>query len=206
VDKGMVKDISDLYSLKLDEVANLERMATKSAQNLLDGIEASKQRELPRLIYALGIPGVGERTGEILAFQFKSLDNLMKSSEQDIVQIHEIGPIMAKALVSYFKNPAIRKVLEKLKKAGLALDKLPKIAKTSAFTNKSVVITGTLEKYSRHDAERLVKALGGRTQGSIGKNTDFLVVGENPGSKLDKAKKLGVKIISENEFRKLAGE
>lgn len=205
VDKGLVKDLSDLYHLKLKEVSELERMAEKSAQNLLDGIENSKKRELPRLIYGLGIPGVGEHAGEVLAFHFKNLKNLSKASPEELSEIHEIGPIMSESIVKFFKNPTIQKVLSRLEEAGVKFDRLPEIKGGTPFSGKSCVITGTLEKFSRTEAERLIKTLGGKVSSAVSRNTDYLIAGENAGSKLSKAKSLGIKILTEKEFLKMAG-
>jgi len=203
VNKGLVKDVSDLYSLKLDQAASLERMAERSARNLLEGIEASKQRELPRLIYGLGIPDAGERAGEILALHFKSLDNLAQAKEEDLAKIHEIGPVMSLSIRNYFKSEAVKKTLQKLKRAGVRFDLMPEQSGDLILEGKNFVVTGTLEQYSRTEIERLIKSLGGRVQSAVSRNTDFLVAGEDAGSKLAKAKTLSVKVLSEEQFRKM---
>ncbi len=204
VDEKIVKAPSDLYSLKLDKLTDLERMGQKSAENLLAGIEASKTRELPRLIYALGIPGVGQRAGEVLASYFKTLEKLSLATEEELAEIHEIGPIVSGAIVKFFKNPATKKVLEEFKRAGIQFDRLPETTRESVFTGKNCIITGTLEKYSRSDAERLIKSLGGKIQSSVSRNTDYLIAGDNPGSKLKKAKSLKITVLNESEFLRMA--
>ncbi len=204
VDKGLVKDVGDLYNLKLEQVVSLERMAEKSAKNLLDGIEVSKKGELQRLIYGLGIPDVGERTGEILALHFKSLEKIAEATEEELSNIHEIGPVMSRSIRNYFRNSSVQKVIAKLKKVGVSFDRLPKSAAGDLILQgKSFVITGTLQNYSRNDAERLIKSLGGRIQSGVSRNTDFLLAGEDPGSKLEKARTLGVEVLTEEKFQKM---
>jgi len=206
VESGLVRDLSDLYHLKLEEVASLERMARKSAENLMTGIEASKACELPRLIYGLGIPGVGEHAGEVLAFHFKSLEKLGKSSEEELSEIHEVGPIMSRSIIHFFKNPPIKRILSRLKSSGVQFDRLPRVVTHSPLSGKNCVITGTLGKYSRPEVTRLIKSLGGSVGSAVSRNTDALIAGEKPGSKLKKAKSLGVRILSEKDFLRIVEE
>jgi DNA ligase (NAD+) len=205
VDKGLVKDVADLYSLKLDEVAALERMAEKSAQNLLDEIVASKKNSLARLIYALGIRFVGERTGQLLAEHFSSLDEFAAAKEEQLVEVPEVGPKVAASIAEFFSEPANRQLIKKLYKAGVRPTAEKREVKSHKFAGKSFVFTGGLANRSREDAGELVKQHGGKVSGSVSKKTDYVVVGTDPGSKHDKAKELGVTILTESEFEKLLG-
>jgi DNA ligase (NAD+) len=205
VDKGMVKDVADLYALKLEEVAALERMAEKSAQNLLDEIEASKKSSLARLIYALGIRFVGERTGQLLAEEFSSLDEFAGAKEEKLVEVPEVGPKVAASIAEFFSEPANRQLVKKLYKAGVRPTAEKREVKSQKFAGKTFVFTGGLANRSREDAGELVKQHGGKISGSVSRKTDYVVVGADPGSKYDKAKELGVTILTEAEFEKLLG-
>jgi DNA ligase (NAD+) len=203
VDKGMVKDIADLYTLKLDDVANLDRMGEKSAQNLLAQIAASKKHSLARLIYALGIRMVGERTGQLLAEHFSSLDDLAEAKEDQLFEVTEVGPKVAAAIAEFFSEPANQKIIKKLDKAGVRPTAEKRILKSQKFAGKSFVFTGSLTNRSREEAGQLVMQHGGKISGSVSKKTDYVVVGADPGSKYDKAKELGVPVLTEGEFEKL---
>jgi DNA ligase (NAD+) len=205
VDKGLVKDVADLYSLKLEEVAGLERMAEKSAQNLLEEIEASKKNSLARLIYALGIQFVGERTGQLLAEHFSSLEELAAAKEEELEEVPEVGPKVAASIVEFFSEPANRQLIKKLNKAGVHPTAEKRKVKSDKFAGKSFVFTGGLANRSREEAGEIVQQHGGKVSGSVSKKTDYVVVGTDPGSKYDKAKELGVTILSEGEFEKLLG-
>jgi DNA ligase (NAD+) len=205
VDKGMVKDIADLYTLKLDDVAELDRMGEKSAQNLLEQIAASKKHSLARLIYALGIRMVGERTGQLLAEHFSSLDELAEAKEEQLFEVTEVGPKVAAALAEFFSESANRKIIKKLDKAGVRPTAEKRVMKSQKFAGKSFVFTGGLANRSREEAGQLVMQHGGKLSGSVSKKTDYVVVGTDPGSKYDKAKELGVPILTEGEFEKLLG-
>jgi DNA ligase (NAD+) len=203
VDKGLVKDVADLYSLKEDEVAGLERMAEKSAQNLLEEIEGSKKSSLARLIYALGIFSVGERTGQLLAEQFSSLEELAAAKEDQLEAVHEVGPKVAASIVEFFSEPANRQLIKKLNKVGVHPTAEKREVKSQKLAGKSFVFTGGLANRSREEAGELVQQHGGKLSSSVSKKTDYVVVGTDPGSKYDKAKELGVPILTESEFEKL---
>ncbi len=205
VDKGLVKDVAALYSLKLEEVAGLERMAEKSAQNLLDEIEASKKNSLARLIYALGIQFVGERTGQLLAEHFSSLEELAGAKEEELMQVPEVGPKVAASIVEFFSEPANRQLIKKLRKTGVHPTAEKRVVKSQKLAGKSFVFTGGLANRSREEAGELVIQHGGKVSGTVSKKTDYVVVGTDPGSKYDKAKELGVTILTEAEFEKLSG-
>jgi len=203
VDKGLVKDVADLYALKEDQVAALDRMAEKSAQNLLEEIEGSKKNTLTRLIYALGIRFVGERTGQLLAEHFSSLEELAAADEEQLVAVNEVGPKVAAAIAEFFSEPANRQLIKKLHKAGVHPTAEKREVKSQKLADKSFVFTGGLANRSREEAGELVQQHGGKVSGSVSKKTDYVVVGTDPGSKYDKAKELGVTILTETEFEKL---
>jgi DNA ligase (NAD+) len=203
VDKRMVKDVAELYMLKLDDLANLERMGEKSAQNLLEQIEASKKKPLANLIYALGIRMVGERTGQLLADRFSSLEELASASEEQLFEVTEVGPKVAAAIAEFFSEPANRKIIKKLAEHGVNPTSEKRVAKSQKFAGKSFVFTGSLANRSREEAGQLVMQHGGKVSGSVSKKTDYVVVGADPGSKYDKARELGVAILTEPEFDKL---
>jgi len=202
VDKKLIADYADLYYLKYDALFNLDRMAEKSTENLLNGIAASKERSLDRLIYGLGIRQVGSHAAEVLAARFQSLDELAAATAGDLTAIPEIGPVMADSLVQFFSAETTKKVLDKLRRAGVNFQNLNEAIplEKQVLAGKTLVVTGALEKYSRSEAEALIKKLGGRPAASVSKKTEYLVAGADPGSKLDKAKELGVKILTEKEF------
>ena len=205
VEKGMAKDVADLYSLKLEDVAELQRMGEKSAQNLLDEIEASKKAGLDRLIFALGIPFVGERTAQLLTERFSSIEELASATEEELYEVAEVGPKVASGILEFFSEPANRQLLKKLEKAGVRPRAEKRVLKSNKLAGKSFVFTGGLANRSREEAGALVGQHGGKVSGSVSKKTDYVVVGTDPGSKYDKAKELGVTILSEAEFEKLIG-
>ncbi len=205
VDKGLVKDVAELYTLKEDAVAGLERMAEKSAQNLLEEIKASKKNSLERLIYALGIQFVGERTGQLLAEHFSSLEELAAAKEEQLVEVPEVGPKVAASIVEFFSEAANRQLIKKLSKAGVHPTAEKRVVKSQKLAGKSFVFTGGLANRSREEAGEIVQQHGGKVSGSVSKKTDYVVVGTDPGSKYDKAKELGVTILTEAEYEKLLG-
>ncbi|MGB7284894.1 MAG: NAD-dependent DNA ligase LigA, partial [Candidatus Acidiferrum sp.] len=205
VDKGVVKDVADLYALKEEEVAGLERMAEKSAQNLVTEIEGSKKNSLARLIYGLGMRFVGERTGQLLAEHFSSLEELAAAKEEELEAVPEVGPKVAEAIVEFFSEPANRQLIKKLHKVGVHPTAEKRVVKSQKFAGKSFVFTGGLANRSREEAGELVQQNGGKVASSVSKKTDYVVVGTDPGSKYEKAKELGVTILTEGEFEKLIG-
>ncbi|MBU4589840.1 MAG: NAD-dependent DNA ligase LigA [Candidatus Omnitrophica bacterium] len=203
VDKNMVEDYADIYYLKHEDVAGLERMADKSASNLIEGIMKSKRNDLSRLVFGLGIRHVGVRAAWILASRFKSIDKISEAGIEEFENINEIGPVMAKSIFNFFRSKENKKVIEKLKKAGVNVSSRLEAQGSKSFEGKTFVVTGSLEEFSRQEIEELIRTNGGSASSSVSKNTDFLVAGKEAGSKLEKAKKLGVKIIGENEFKKM---
>jgi DNA ligase (NAD+) len=206
VERGLVKDAADLYYLDRETLAGLERMADKSASNLLAALEESKSRPLSRLINALGIRHVGEHLAEVLADNFGGLDSLSRASEEELNQIPEVGPRIAQSVAAFFRQQQTRQLLEKLRRAGVWPEAKKEQAKEGYFTGKTVVFTGELSAMSRQEAESLVKDQGGKASGSVSKKTDFVVAGASPGSKYTKAQELGVPILSEEEFLKRVGK
>lgn len=204
VDQGLLKNVSDIYKLKEKDLHSLPRFAEKSAENLVDAIAKSKEQNLARFIYALGIPNVGEHIARMLADEFHSLDKLMNVSGEELLSIYEIGPEIANSITSFFKEMKNLSEIEKMRELGLKaiVEKEAKV-KSDALSGKSFVFTGGLKDFDRDEAKRIVEELGGRATSSVSANTDFVVAGDKPGSKYDKAKKLGVKIIDEEEFKKL---
>lgn len=205
VDKKIVKDIADLYKLDLSILSSLERMGEKSSQNLLSQIKESKTRPLSRLIFALGIRYVGTRGARILSEHFSSIKELSEASSEELEAIPEIGPQTAHSLVLFFQEERNRELLKKLKDYGIQMgEKKVKEKKEKTFlAGKKFIFTGALKHYSREQAKELVENSGGRAVSSVSKKVDYIVVGKDPGSKYEKAKKLGVKILSEEEFEDL---
>jgi DNA ligase (NAD+) len=203
VAKGLVKDVADLYSLKLDDLIDLERFAEKSAQNLLDEIDASKKNTLARLIYALGIRMIGERTGQLLAAHFSSLDDLAAAPEQQLLEVGEVGPKVAASIAEFFSEAANQRIITKLDRVGVRPMMEKRVLKSQKFAGKSFVFTGGLANRSREAAGELVQQHGGKISSSVSKKTDYVVVGTDPGSKFDKAKELGIPVLTEPEFEKL---
>jgi DNA ligase (NAD+) len=205
VDKGLVHDVADLYALSHEQLANLERMGDKSASNLREEIENSKKASLARLIFALGIRFVGERTGQLLAGHFASLDKLAKASEAELLEVEEVGPRVAESILEFFREPQNRMVIAKLRQAGLQFEQAKAHKREGQLVGKQFVLTGTLPRYSRDEAKKMIEEAGGRVTGSVSKKTDYVVVGADPGSKLEKARSLGVRTIAEDELLKLLG-
>jgi len=205
--KGLVKDVADLYYLKKEQLTNLERMGDKSATNILNSIEKSKQTPLARLIFALGILHVGEEMAEILAKEFHSIDNLAKASRDDLTHVSTVGPKIADSIVTFFRQEENLDIIERLRKAGVRLEEEAAKPKELPLAGQEFVITGRLEAFSRQEAEARVKALGGSTKDNITRNTTYLVKGADPGdSKLSRAQELGTEIINEEKLLKLLGQ
>jgi DNA ligase (NAD+) len=205
VDKGMVRDVADLYKLSHAQLAGLDRMADKSAQNLIDEIEKSKKVDLARLIFALGIRFVGERTGQLLANHFGSLDKLAEATDEELLQVEEVGPRVSEAIREFFGEKRNREVIEKLRKAGLQFEQKKIRQPGGALAGKQFVLTGTLPTLSREEATRLIENAGGRVTGSVSRKTDYVVVGADAGSKLEKAKSLGIQTLDEAALKALLG-
>lgn len=202
VERGMIASAADLYALKRDEIADLDRFGEKSADNLLRSIDESRSRGLDRLIYALGIRQVGQKAGKILAKRFRSMDALAAASEEELCVIEDVGPITAHYIREYFSNPKNLQYLDRLKAAGLNFEDTSEEAGTK-FTGKTFVLTGTLPTYTRDEASRLIEAEGGKVSGSVSKKTSYVVAGEEAGSKLVKAQALGIPVIDEAELRRM---
>jgi len=205
VDKKIVQDAADLYRLSEEQLANLERMGKKSAQNLLAEIEKSKKADLARVVYAIGIRFVGERTAQLLAEHFGSIDKLMVAAPEELYEVEEIGPKVAQSIVEFFRETRNRDVIEKLRQAGLKFEQQKRRAGGS-LDGLQFVLTGSMPGFSREEATRRIEDAGGRVTGSVSKKTNYVVVGSDPGSKLDKARSLGLEILDEARLRKLLGE
>ncbi len=205
VEEGLVKDLSDVYSLKSEHLLKLPGFAEKSAQNLLEALEKSKHPTLARFIYAIGIPNVGEYTAQVLARYFESWKNLEKASLTELIEIKGIGPETARSVVSFLQEKRNKKTVEKMLKAGLTLQEEKK-KKESPLVDKTVVFTGALSSMTRDEAKAMVEKLGGTVSNSVSRKTDLVIVGESPGSKYQRAQQLGIKVINEEEFLKLASK
>jgi DNA ligase (NAD+) len=206
VDTGLVKTLADIYKLGLNQLANLERMGEQSSRNLLDGIAASKSRGLARLLTGLGLRHVGENVADVLARKFISMKAFSQANEEELAAIEGIGPERAASIRGWFANTTNQELIESLEKAGIKMDEsVSVVAASSALAGKSIVVTGSLVKYGREEIERRLRDLGAKASGSVSKKTDYLLAGEKAGSKLEKARELGVRIITEEEFEKLAG-
>jgi DNA ligase (NAD+) len=209
VDRSIVKSLPDLYDLTVQQIAELERMGEKSAQNIVESIKSSKDRGLTRALTALGIRHVGENNARLLAEHFDGdIQSLMNASEERLAQTPGVGPIVAKSVYDFFNSNAGKETIEQLKKHGVSLaERIEKKEHSGKadLAGKIFVITGTLERFSRAHMEELIRELGGKASSSVSRNTDYVVAGSNPGSKFDKAKELGVKVLSEDEFEKIFG-
>jgi DNA ligase (NAD+) len=201
-DRGLVKNVADIYCITKDNLLSLERMGDKSAQNVLNEIEASKKLPLERVIFGLGIRFVGERTAQFLAEHFGSMDALMKASEEELQQVDEVGPRIAKSIAEFFAVPGNRALVAQLSKFGLTLSGTKKERGTT-LSGQTFVITGTLAGYSRDEAKKLIEDAGGKVASAVSKKTNFLLAGSDAGSKLDKAKELGVPVIDEKKMEAL---
>ena len=205
VEEGLAKDFADIYSLNKEDLLKLELFKDKKSKNLLEAIEKSKKQPLSRLIYGLGIRHVGEKAAYVLAQKFRTLDNLMKAKQEDFDAIYEVGGVLAGSIVKFFQQESTQRLVKKLKDTSLNLQEKVIVLKKSPLAGKTVVFTGELKSFTRSHAEDLVRQFGGNASSSVNKNTDWLVAGENPGSKYDKAKKLGIEIIGEEAFSRLIG-
>jgi DNA ligase (NAD+) len=203
-ERGLVKNVADIYKLTKADLLSLERMGDKSAQNILDEIENSKKLPLERVIYGLGIRMVGERTAQFLAEHFGSMEALETAGVEELQDVNEVGPRIAESIVEFFSIAANRKLVERLREAGLTL-KGQKKQRGTKLAGKTFVLTGTLAHFTRDEAKKMIEDAGGKVTGSVSKKTDYVVAGADAGSKLDKAKELGVTVIDEREMEKLTG-
>jgi len=203
VESGLVRDPADIYSLTVEQVMALDRMAEKSAVNLVKAIGASKERPLERLVFALGIRHVGARAGAVLARHFGHMDALMAAGKEEMEAIHEIGEITAGSVELFFAQEANRRVIDKLKAAGVNMASAQPATEEKTLLGKQFVLTGSLAGMARNEAKARIEALGGRVTGSVTRKTDFVVAGADPGSKADKARNLGIAILDEGEFMRL---
>lgn len=199
VENGLIHSQPDIYAIKADDVASIERMGEKSAENLIASIEKSKNAGLSRLVYALGIRNVGQKTADILAQQFETMDALMEASFEEISSINGLGEVIAGSVVDYFSLPQSQKLMERLREYGLSM-KAEKRASTGLFENMTFVLTGTLPDMTRSEAGEMILANGGKVSSSVSKKTTYVLAGEEAGSKLTKAQALGIPVISQKEF------
>jgi DNA ligase (NAD+) len=208
VDRDIVKNPADLYRLGMDTLANLERMAEKSARNLLDALEKSKATTLARFIYALGIRNVGEATAKELARHFGRLDALLVAGVEDLQQVADVGPVVAQSIVDFFAEEHNREVIDQLRACGVAWEEGEgrQLAAGGAASGKTFVLTGTLPNLSREQAKEKIEAAGGKVSGSVSKKTDYVVAGAEPGSKYDKALELGVSVLDETGLLNLLNQ
>ncbi len=206
VEKGLVRDLADLYDLKVEQLAELERMAEKSAQNLVEGIAASKKRPLHKLLTGLGIRHVGGRTAQVVADHFGSMDAIQNASVEALQEVDEVGEVVAQSIHDFFATQENRDLIDRLSAHGLTMQQEKRAASAGPrpLEGKTFVVTGTLANYSRESIQERITELGGKASGSVSKKTDYVLAGESPGSKVDKARELGVKVIDEKEFEKLA--
>ena len=208
VDRELLKSVADIYQLTLEQVAGLERMAEKSAGNVLEGIEQSKATPLPRVIYALGIRYVGERTAQLLADAFNSIEAMERADADELEAVEEVGPRISEGILEFFAAERNRELLSQLRDAGLKFSQEPRAVEVSAdsgLAGKTFVLTGTLPNLTREDAKDRIQAAGGKVSGSVSKKTDYVVAGERAGSKLEKAEKLGVTVLDEEGLEELLG-
>jgi DNA ligase (NAD+) len=202
---GYLKDITDIYKLKAKEkeLKSLERFGAKSIDNILNSIERSKERTFDKVLYAIGIRHVGDRTAKILAKHFKNIDSLISAAAEDVERVHEVGPRIAESVYDFFHTKTNLQMIEKLRKAGLKFEAEKTAGTSNKFEGMTFVLTGTLEKYKREEAQELIENLGGKASSSVSKKTSYVLAGSDAGSKLTKAKELGVKVITEDEFEKM---
>jgi DNA ligase (NAD+) len=203
VDTGLVKSIPDLYRLTKSQLERLERMGPKSAENLINALERSKKRPLFRFIFALGIRHVGEYIAQLLAKHFKDIQKLRRVTKEDLLKIEGIGPIVADSIAQFFANPENQRMIDELLNLGIEPQSLEEKPKSSFFADKTFVITGALERFSRDEAKSIIEERGGKVANTVSSRTDFLIVGKNPGSKLREAESRKIPILTEEEFYRI---
>ena len=206
IDNGIINDVTDIYRLKnrREEIVSLEKMGSQSFENLVKAVEKSKKNSLEDLITALSIPLVGKQSARLLASHFKTMSALMNASEEDLVSINEIGRKMASEITGFFGNEKKRELISALEEMGVNMEYIDESADNENFAGKTFVLTGTLEKYKRKDAKKIIEDFGGKVTSSVSKKTDFVLAGKNAGSKETKARELGITVISEDEFERMA--
>ena len=203
LDKGLISNMADIYTLKLEDIASLKKNGTKFAQNLINAINRSKQNDLYRLITALGIRHVGTKAAKVLARRYKTMDRLMNVTSSELSFVEDIGPVMAESIREFFLQEQTVDLIERLKQAGVNMESLEEEGEDNRFEGKTFVLTGTLEKYTRGEAGSIIEKFGGKTSSSVSKKTDYVIAGEEAGSKLTKAQNLGITILSEEDFDEL---
>lgn len=203
IEKGLISNIADIYDLKLEDIASLKKNGKKFAQNLIDAIEESKNRDLSNLITALGIRHVGKKLAKVLARKYKTLDNLMSADVEELASKDDIGEVIAQSIHTFFNEEQTIDLINRLKSAGINTQSLQEESNDTRFEGKTFVLTGALSKYSREQASDIIERLGGKTSSSVSKKTSYVLAGEDAGSKLTKAQSLGVTVISEEEFEEM---
>ena len=203
--KNLIKNIADIYTLTIEQIASLKKNGKKFAQNLIDAINNSKKNNLDRLINSLGIRHIGTKTAKLLARKYKTMDNLMKADFIELSLIPEIGKITAKSIEDFFAQDQTKDLIEKLKQAGINMEQVEDVI-DERFSGKTFVLTGSLENYTREEASNIIEKFAGKTSSTVSKKTNYVLAGEEAGSKLEKAQKLGVPIITEEEFIEMIKE
>lgn len=203
LERGLIKGIEDIYTLSFEDIASLKKNGTKFAQNLVDSINTSKENDLYRLITALGIRHVGSKASKILARKYRTMENLSNATFEELSEIKDIGAVMANSIREFFSQEQTKNLIEKLKQDGVNMECLEEQSDDNRFEGKTFVLTGTLETMTRKEAEDIIEKFGGKTSGSVSKKTDYVLAGEEAGSKLTKAQNLGITIISETEFNEM---
>lgn len=205
LERNMIENAADLYFLKHEEIAKMDKMGDKSADNLINSLNKSKENDLYRLIYALGIRHIGEKAAKILSKEFQSIDNLINASIEDMTKINDIGGTMAESVKEYFSEIQNLEFIDKLKSCGINMENKEEISTDNRFSDKVFVLTGTLSEFTRNEASEIIEKFGGKTTSSVSKKTDYVLAGAEAGSKLSKAQNLGIKIITEEEFKNMIG-
>ena len=203
LDKNLINNIADIYGLNFEDIASLKKNGKKFAQNLIDSINKSKENDLYRLITALGIRHVGGKASKVLARKYKTMENLQNANFEQLSQINDIGEVMANSIIEFFMQEQTKDLIEKLKNAGVNMNCLEEESDDKRFEGKTFVLTGSLELFTRKEAEDIIEKLGGKTSSSVSKKTDYVLAGEDAGSKLTKAQSLGINIISETDFKEM---
>lgn len=203
LDRNLINNIADIYELNFEDIASLKKNGKKFAQNLIDSINKSKENDLYRLITALGIRHVGGKASKVLARKYKTMENLQNANFEQLSQINDIGEVMANSIIEFFMQEQTKDLIGKLKKAGVNMNCLEEESDDKRFEGKTFVLTGSLELFTRKEAEDIIEKLGGKTSSSVSKKTDYVLAGEEAGSKLTKAQSLGINIISETDFKEM---